>query len=311
MKSLGLGAQDLSLQFCSDNDPHCLTFLRYIHKPKIMYSDITKRAHHLAPHADMYFAGFPCQAWSAAGLGKGWKDKRGGPVFQHVQHYIQEKQPKCFILENVPALAQRRHMKVLAHMLTLLRKPGYLVAWRVLNCVHFGLPQNRPRLFIIGFHKGTCPHARRFRWPRQCARPPPVSSIICGGDVIKTVSAETRSMCQLAIARDAIKEKYEKGGQQPFVIDVWGRRPRAWRNVVPCLTRRMASDGGYYYLPERRLFTLQELCRLQGLPTTITTEAKKLHLPNRALAAMLGNAIPMPVLRAVIRRALHVLCHKP
>ena len=255
----------------------------------------------------MYFAGFPCQFWSAL-QGNGGKDKQGGLLFQHVQYYIQEKQPKCFILETVPAWVQKRHMKAFTHMLSLLRKPGYLVAWRVLNCVHFGLPQNRPQLFIIGFHKETCPHARRFRWPRQSARPPPVSSIVCGGDMLKTVSGETRSMARLTIVCEAIKEKYEDCDQQPFVIDVWGRRPRAWRNVVPCLTRRMASDGGYYYLPKRRLFTLQELCRLQGLPTTITTAAQKIQLPNRALAAMLGNVAPVPVLRAVIGRALHVIC---
>ncbi len=148
-------------------------------------------------------------------------------MFKQVHSYIQKRQPKCFILENVhAAVIVPRYMQAFRNMWTLLRKAGYFVSSRVLNSVHFGLPHSRPRQLFIGFHKEKCPHAQRFCWPRQNTRPPPVSSIVCGGDVIKTVSARTHSMEQLVKVRQAIKRKYEDGDQQPFVIDVWRKRPR-------------------------------------------------------------------------------------
>ncbi len=296
LKSLGLPPQDISLEFCSDKDEHGQAFIRHAHRPRIMYTDITKHIHHLAPAVDLYFA--------RLAQGQGWTDREGGPVFQQVHSYIKEKQPKCFIIENAHAFIQKRHMQALTNMETLLRKAGYLVTSRVLNSVHFGLPHSHPRLFFIGFHKQKCPHARRFCWPPQNSRPPPVSSIVCGGDLIKTVSSKTPAMEEVAKVRKALKTKYKDFDQQPFVIDVWRKQPRAWRDVVPCLTAQTTSDRGYYYLPESRFFTLQELCRLRGLPTKIIAEANEIHLP---VPVCCHDGVP--VLRAVIGRVMHVFCH--
>ena len=54
MKSLGLHQpQDISLQFCSDIDEHCQAFIRHVHHPRLMYTDITNHVHHLAPELDL------------------------------------------------------------------------------------------------------------------------------------------------------------------------------------------------------------------------------------------------------------------
>ena len=69
----------------------------------------------------------------------------------------------------------------------------------------------------------------------------------------------------------------------------------------------LARGLGYYFPPKARTFTVQELCKLQGMPTSLAVAAKNLDIRDRHLAAMVGNAIPVPLLRVLIGRALHVL----
>ena len=78
----------------------------------------------------------------------------------------------------------------------------------MINCVHVGLPQNRPRVFIVGFHKEKCPRARKFRWPQQAARPPRLSTMLCGGRVLKKVKAKTRAFQRVELVRKAIAEQH-------------------------------------------------------------------------------------------------------
>ena len=133
--------------------------------------------------------------------------------------------------------------------------------------------------------------------------------MLCGGRVFKKVKAKTRAFQRVELARKAIAEQHCSSSidNEPYVIDVWGRKPRAWLGIVPCLTRRHSQEGGYYFLPKARTFTVQELCQLQGLPASLAVDAKRLDIQDRHLGAMVGNAIPVPVLRVLSGRVLHVL----
>ena len=57
--------------------------------------------------------------------------------------------------------------------------------------------------------------------------------------------------------------------KEPYVIDCVGRRPRAWLGIAPCPTRKHCQDGGFYFVPKRCAFTIQELRQLQGLPASL------------------------------------------
>lgn len=105
---------------------------------------------------DFLLAGFPCQAFSAAGKGLGFLDTRG-TLFFEVERILREKKPYGFILENVEGLIRHdrkdnkdpigRTLKTILHSLENL---GYNVNWKLLECQKFGVPQLRKRVFIVG-----------------------------------------------------------------------------------------------------------------------------------------------------------------
>ena len=105
---------------------------------------------------DILLAGFPCQAFSAAGKRDGFADTRG-TLFFEIERILKFKKPKGFILENVEGLVthDRKSSKdkigrTLTTILTKLNNLGYSVSWKVLNADDFGVPQNRKRIFIVG-----------------------------------------------------------------------------------------------------------------------------------------------------------------
>ena len=101
------------------------------------------------PAHDLLTAGFPCQPFSSAGKKKGLRDPRGH-LFEAILHTLERHQPPFFILENVKRLLSMEKGAHFATILAALTELGYQVEWRLLNAKHFGLPQNRYRVFIFG-----------------------------------------------------------------------------------------------------------------------------------------------------------------
>lgn len=108
------------------------------------------------PDFDLLFAGFPCQAFSAAGNRDGFADTRG-TLFFEIERILEEKSPESFVLENVPGLVTHDREdrsndigRTLRTIIGKLEKMGYEVTWSVKNASNFGIPQDRERLFIVG-----------------------------------------------------------------------------------------------------------------------------------------------------------------
>ena len=101
------------------------------------------------PDHDLLCAGFPCQAFSIAGKRKGFEDTRG-TLFFEIARIARDKRPRYILLENVKGLLSHDKGKTFATILGVLSDLGYRVEWQVLNSKHFGVPQNRERVFIIG-----------------------------------------------------------------------------------------------------------------------------------------------------------------
>jgi DNA (cytosine-5)-methyltransferase 1 len=123
---------------------------------EVPYGDITKEEtkKHIPDGFDVLCAGFPCQAFSIAGKRGGFDDTRG-TLFFEVAEIIRRKQPKVLFLENVKGLRNHDGGKTLATILNVLRNDlGYFVPEpQIMNAKDFGLPQNRERIFIVGFRK--------------------------------------------------------------------------------------------------------------------------------------------------------------
>ena len=113
------------------------------------YGDATKIDSRTLPDFDLLVGGFPCQAFSVAGLRRGLDDTRG-TLFFDIARILDYKRPRNFLLENVKGLLSHDSGKTFQTMLEVLSDMGYVVEWEVLNSKNFGVPQNRERVFIVG-----------------------------------------------------------------------------------------------------------------------------------------------------------------
>ena len=128
------------------------------------YGDITKINARELPDFDLLVGGFPCQAFSIAGKRGGFSDTRGG-LFFDLARILQVKRPRYFLFENVKGLLSHDGGKTFATVAKTLAELGYCFEWQVLNSKNFGVPQNRERVFIIGYF-GRLPRQKVFPLPR-------------------------------------------------------------------------------------------------------------------------------------------------
>lgn len=137
--------------------------------------DIMKVAASRIPKHDLLLAGFPCQAFSLAGLKQGFYDTRGTMFFE-IQRILAHHKPKMFLLENVKQLKSHDGGRTLSTIKSILQgdaavsvpddvpmtpearkslsvRLNYNVTFQVLRAPDFGVPQNRERVYIVGFNK--------------------------------------------------------------------------------------------------------------------------------------------------------------
>ena len=140
---------ELNVVFSSEFDKFCqVTYeANFGEKPE---GDITLIEEKNIPNHDLLLAGFPCQAFSYAGLKKGFEDTRGTQFFD-IARIINHHKPKAFLLENVKGLRSHDNGRTLHTIIKTLNSMNYNLFVDVLNAKDFGLPQNRERIFIIGF----------------------------------------------------------------------------------------------------------------------------------------------------------------
>lgn len=120
----------------------------YKESPEGNLGDITKLTT-LPPH-DFLTGGVPCQSWSIAGKNLGFEDSRG-QLWNDALYLLKVTRPKVFIFENVKGLADPRNKEALAFILDQIRNAGYYASHYLLNAYDYGVPQNRIRIYIIGF----------------------------------------------------------------------------------------------------------------------------------------------------------------
>ncbi len=155
----GIGGFKMAL---SNNGGHCIGFSEinkdainiycenFKIEPSCNLGDITK-IRELPPH-DLLTAGVPCQSWSIAGKNLGFDDDRG-QLWNDTIYLLQQSKPKAFIFENVKGLVDPRNKKALSYILERIEKAGYHANYFLINSFDYGVPQNRVRVYIIGFKK--------------------------------------------------------------------------------------------------------------------------------------------------------------
>ncbi|MBL4750883.1 MAG: DNA cytosine methyltransferase [Amylibacter sp.] len=124
-------------------------------KAKNFRGDITQVVPHEIPDFNILCAGFPCQPFSQAGFKKGFEEARG-TLFFDIVNILKQKQPKAFFLENVRHLLKHDNGHTFATIKRVIEDElGYSFHAKIVKASDFGLPQFRPRLFMVGFKDPT------------------------------------------------------------------------------------------------------------------------------------------------------------
>jgi len=104
------------------------------------------------PESIGIIGGPPCQSWSEAGAGRGIKDKRGQLFYEYIR-ILKEKKPLFFLAENVSGILLPKHNEAFKNILNEFKSLNYNVSCFLLNANNFGVPQDRKRVIIVGYHK--------------------------------------------------------------------------------------------------------------------------------------------------------------
>ena len=237
------------------------------------------------PDIDILLAGFPCQPFSIIGSMEGFSDARG-TLFFELARIIEAKQPKAFLLENVRQLESHNDGKTLKRILEILRGLGYSVEYKILNALDFGLPQKRERILIVGF-KGL---AFGFEWPETIKRRRTLADLL------------EKQVDRRYYVSERILQARKAAHKTELRPTIWHENKGGNISSHPfsCALRAGASYNYLLVDGERRL-TSREMLRLQGFPDSF-----KLVCTDSQTRKQAGNAVPVPMVQAVLERMLHV-----
>lgn len=245
--------------------------------------DITQIDENEIPEHDILLAGFPCQPFSQAGLKKGFTDTRG-TLFFDIERILLAKKPKAFLLENVKQLKGHDKGKTLEVILAHLKSAGYNVYYEVLKARDFGVPQNRERIYIVGFLN----HNVDFSFPK------PLRIETRVGDILETNVDEKYTISDrlwLGHQRRKINNKLNGKG---FGYGLFNQESE-YTNTI---SARYYKDGSEILIEQKgknpRKLTPKEASRLQGFPSDF-----KIPVSNTQAYKQFGNSVCVPVIREI------------
>jgi len=265
---------------------------------KLTVGDINKVNILEIPEFDILLGGFPCQAFSIAGYREGFKDNKGrGNLFFRIAEILEARKPRAFLLENVKNLVGHDKGNTFAVISKTLKELGYHFKYKVLNAMtHGNTPQNRERIFIVGFRDRKI--AEKFEFPEK------IELLLKFRDFLE----------------DQVPEKYYYNGKYlyPKLVDdvtsedtvyQWRRKyvRENKKGVVPTLTANMGRGGHNVpiILDKKgiRKLTPKECFLIQGFPR----DFKLPDLSDSTLYHQAGNSVPVKVLERMAKEIKKVL----
>lgn len=269
--------------------------------------DITKIKEEEIPKHDILCAGFPCQAFSISGKQLGFEDSRG-TLFFEIARITKHHKPKILFLENVANFEKHDEKNTLKRVINILESLNYKVYYKVLNSSHFGIPQNRERIYIIGFRKDLS-LTEEFKFPI-----PPMNSIN-----LKNIILDDSETENFIIKRDDIELKNkliepDMFGNYPLEpirigqVNKGGQGERIYHERGHAITLSAYGGGigaktGLYIINNKlRKLAPRECAKLQGFPDSFNIEKS-----NTQAYKQFGNSVTINVLQYIIMEIINSL----
>ena len=242
------------------------------------------------PDHDLLMGGFPCQSFSVAATNPprlGYTDLRGQLFFEMVR-ILKDKKPASFVAENVKGLLSANSRQAFPLVIEEFEKAGYFVKWKVLNASHFGVPQKRERVFIVGFRNKSS--FEKFDFPVSVPGNPTTLGQVLESEVEEKYYFSDKAVQGMRNTKNSAL--MNKGRAQS--VD-------SPSNTVGAHLAKVSlnsTDPVYFENGRYRMFTPREVARIQSFPDKF-----KLVGSRSSLYRGLGNAVA-PVVMWHVSKAI-------
>ena len=254
--------------------------------------------------------GPPCQSWSEAGKSRGIDDHRGQLFFEFIR-VLRDKKPLFFLAENVSGMLASRHKEALENIKNHFKESGYRLSFKLMNAHDYGVPQDRKRIFFIGFREDL---GIEFEFPKPLEKKlylkdviwdlkqsalPAINKTYSNADKCKIANHEymTGGFSSMFMSRNRVRAWDEPS----FTIQAGGRHaplhPQAPKMELVEKDKRKFVEGKEELY--RRL-SIRECARIQTFP-----DEHKFYYKNLTAGyKMVGNAVP-PNLAFVLAKKIY------
>lgn len=279
----------------------CPTFRANFPEVNLIEGDIRDIPSDAFPkHVTGIIGGPPCQSWSEAGSLKGIEDARGQLFYEYIR-ILRDTQPLFFVAENVSGMLAKRHSDAVNGFMKLFDEAGYDVNLKMLNANDFGVPEDRDRVFYIGFRKDLNIHdfeyptplkhkptLREAIWDLQDTAIPAKEKNHTNGDACKVPNNEyfIGAFSPIFMSRNRVRSWDEPG----FTVQASGRQcqlhPQApkMEKLEKNLQRFVPGQEHLY-----RRMTVREVARVQSFPDDYIFLYDDINMGYK----MIGNAVPV------------------
>lgn len=290
---LGFKQAGFNIVYANEIDNKAAQTYNLNNKNSVVVKDINDITCKEVPNVDVIVGGFPCQAFSIAGYRKGFEDERGEIFFQ-LARIIKHKSPRIIFIENVKNLIGHDDGNTYKVIKETLESYGYKIIPLVLNAAEYGnIPQNRERIYIIGFNNKD--DFENFRH----IEPVPLTTQI--SDIID-YNLKVDDKYYYTKEKNKFYDELEQNIKNPNTLYQWRRvyvRENK-SNLCPTLTANMGTGGHNVPLILTkhgiRKLTPKECFLFQGFPKDfkLPKDLAQSHLYKQA-----GNSVVVPVIKKI------------
>ena len=305
---LGFNNAGFETVFANDNWEGCWETFEKNHSIEINKKSITEIKPEEVPDVVGFIGGPPCQSWSLGGAMRGINDSRGKLFYDYVK-LIEAKQPLFFLAENVAGILSPTHHSEFLKIIEAFKEIGYNVSYKLLNAKYYGVPQDRQRVIIVGYHKKL---GKSFDFPEANLRLFTLKEVI--GDLPNPMSVKEKNKTNGKLK--IFNHEYMNGGfstiymsrnrvrswdEQSFTIQAGGRHapihPQAPKMKFLEQNKREFVKGNEHLY--RRL-SVRECARIQTFPDDFIFYYNDVADGYK----MIGNAVPVKFAEAIAKKIM-------
>ena len=247
------------------------------------------------PDVDGIIGGPPCQSWSEAGALRGIEDSRGKLFFEYIR-ILRDKRPAFFLAENVSGILMKRHREAFQFILGQFANLGYSISFELLNAKNYGVPQDRKRVIIVGYHQLT---GDFFEFPNASKESPVLKDAI--GDLGEPEGTKSAALTDLEFPNHEYmtgdfspmymsRNRVRSWNEPSFTIQAGARHapihPQAPKMIPVERDKKIFAPGKEHLY--RRL-SVRECARIQTFPDEHTFSYERITNGYK----MVGNAVPV------------------